>query len=390
MAKTKQTNWNNINTYLIIALVIVIGIGLYFTLSVPTIKKETTQIQPKLLQATLLGTDCEDCFNISVAIDFLNQQAGINVTEVKELTTEESNELASKYNITRLPALVLTGETENLTIPNFETKEDALIFAQSPPPYYDISAKRIKGKVSVVTLSDSTCTDCFDMSQILNQLKQAGLKVVTEQTIDSKSTEGQNLISKYKIEKIPTMIFNNEALEYEIVSQVWSEVGTTETDGKLVLRFVNPPYVNVSSGKVEGKVTLSYLVDETCAECYNASIFQELMTQAYGMKLEKEETIDIESTKGKLLIKKYNITAVPTIVLSKEAGAYQSLEQSWNQVGTKEKDGTFVFRQMELLKGYFDQIGQSFTYKNTETGELVMSEAPSAEEPEVQEAEIEE
>ena len=387
---TKQ-KLNNFNTYLIIALVIVVAVGLYFTLSVPITKKEAPKPVPaRELQLTILGSDCEDCFDIKAAVDFIKQQPNVNVTESKEMTMEESEDMVSKYNVTRLPALLIMGDLANLTIPNFNLKEDALVFDQVPPPYYDVEAKRIKGKVTVVRLEDSSCTECFNISLIVDQLKGAGIKIVSEQTVDAKDTEGKGLIEKYSIEKIPTIIFNKEALEYDVVKQVWEQVGTEESDGKLVLRFVNPPYINASTGKTEGLVTMSLLYDETCTECFNVSVYKEVFTQSFNMHVEKEEMLDLTSTKGKFLIKKYNITAVPTVVLSKDAGMYPNLAQAWTQVGTEEKDGSFTFRNVGLLKAYFDQQGQGFAYKDLSTGTVMTGAETSAiEEPEITQPENE-
>ncbi len=376
----KQKDLSNINTYLIVALVIVVAIGLYFTLSVPTVKKEAEQpILAKQLTLTLVGADCKDCFNVSVAVDFIKQQPNINVTEVKEISLEDATDTIAKYNLSRLPALLISGEIANLTIPNFETREDSLVFDKAPAPYYDVASKKVKGKVSLIVLEDASCKDCFDMNAVVAQLKQAGVKIVTEQKVDAKSDEGKQLISTYKIEKVPTLLFNKEAMEYDVISQVWGQVGTEESDGKLVLRFVNPPYVNVTSGKTEGMVNLIYLMDESCAECYNATVLKELFQQSFNMYFKGEETIDVTSTKGKMMVKKYAIEAVPTVVLSKEATVYPNFAAAWNSAGTEEKDGAFVFRQVSLLKDYFAQSGGNFSYKNLTSGEILSgTSAPEA------------
>jgi len=162
---TKEDKLSNINTYLIIALVIVVGIGLYFTLSVP-VKEAPKAIPPKEVMVTILQ-GCEDCFNISAATDFLKQQKNINITSTKELSLEEAAAEAAKYGITKLPAAIITGDIANLTIENFDTKENALVFDKSPPPYYDVSAGAVKGKVIVTIIEDKSCTNCFDMSQIM-------------------------------------------------------------------------------------------------------------------------------------------------------------------------------------------------------------------------------
>lgn len=374
---TKEDKLSNINTYLIIALVIVVGIGLYFTLSVP-VKEAPKAIPPREVMVTILQ-GCDDCFNISVATDFLKQQKNINITSTKELSLEEAKAEAGKYGITKLPAAIVTGDIENLTIQNFDKKDNALVFNKAPPPYYDVSAGAVKGQITVTIIEDKTCTNCFDMSQVMDQLKSAGIKITSETRVDAKSAEGKQLISKYKIEKVPTLIFNNDALEYDVVKQVWDQVGSKESDGSLVLRLVSPPYVNVSNGKVEGLVEMTILTDNSCKECYNASVLKDLFSQSFNMEFKKAETADISSTKGKTLLKKYSIELVPTVILSKDANVYPNFPQAWGQVGSQEKDSAYVFRNIPLLKDYFAESGGSFAYKNITSGQVLPKSGTEAE-----------
>lgn len=357
-----KTTVTDINTYLVVALIIAVGFGLYFTLSVPTPKPYVPPPLPEV-QVMLLGKDCEGCFNGTEAVNFLKAQQNLNVTDVKEFTLEESQQHATKYGIERLPAVVVTGNITGLTLQNFEAKNDALVFAKVPPPYYDIASKSIKGKVTVIVLQDNTCDKCFNISQISNQLTQLGINMASEKTVEAKSSEGKELISKYKIEKVPTLIFNKEALEYDVIKQVWSQVGSEESDSNLVLRIISPPYLNVSTGKIDGIVEITYLSDKTCSECYNASMVKDLLKQSFTMEFGTEKEVDIADTKGKSLLEKYKIELVPTVILSADAAAYPTLGQAWPQAGTIEKDGTFVFRSLQLLEG---QI-----YKNITSGELL-------------------
>jgi len=358
----KTTTVTDISTYLVVALLIVVGIGLYFTLSVPTPKPYVPPPLPEV-QIMLLGKDCEDCFNGSAALDFLKAQKNLNITDVKEFTLEESQQHVTQYGIERLPAVVVTGNITGITLQNFEAKNDALVFAKVPPPYYDVASKSIKGKVTVIVLQDNTCDKCFNISQISSQLAQLGIKIASERTVEAKSSEGKELISKYKIGKVPTLIFNKEALEYDVIKQVWTQVGSEESDSNLVLRIISPPYLNVSTGKVDGLVDITYLSDQTCSECYNATMVKDLLKQSFNMEFGAEKEVDVTSTKGKSLMKKYSIELVPTVILSADAAAYPTLGQAWPQAGTIEDDGVFVFRSLQLLE---EQI-----YKNITSGEVL-------------------
>ncbi|MBI4146225.1 hypothetical protein HY489_02710 [Candidatus Woesearchaeota archaeon] len=365
----------DLNTLLVILLVLVVAAGLYFTLSVPK-PKAPEPTQPALkITATILGNDCEDCFNTTVATDFLAKQTNLNITEIKQLTIQESKELADKYNITRLPAIVLTGEVNNLTIPNFEQKEGALVFANAPPPYYDIATKQYRGKITLTTI-DVTCQDCFNMSSLLGQLEQAGVKIDKKTQLLATSEEAKTLISKYKIQKLPTLIMSKEALEYGVINEVWGQVGSEEEDGNLILRFVYPPYVNASTGKTEGLVDLTLLTDKTCTDCLNTTVYEELFKQGLNMRTKTITNVDVSSAKGKLLIKKYNITIVPTLIASKDAAQYPVMAEVWQQLGSIEKDGSYVLRNVQLMER---AVGSPITYKNLTSGETQLSSQPKEE-----------
>lgn len=387
----KNEESTNFNTYLIVVIVIAIAIGLYFMIATPA-PKETAQpeIETKEVVVNLLGTDCKECFNISIAADFIKQQKTITVKETKELSIADSEELIKKYNITKLPAVVITGSTENLTIPNFDKVEDALVFEKTPAPYYDVATKTIKGKVSVIVLEEPACKECFDVKLLTQQLEIAGVKLVEQKIVEAKSEEGKQIITKYKIAKVPTLIFSKDALDYDVITQVWDQVGTKEKDGMLVLRTINPPYINLSTGKTEGLVSLTILADKNCTECYNASVIKELFQQNINMYFKAEETVDAASSKGKLMIKKYAIEAIPTIILSKEVKAYPNFEIAWEAVGTEEADGMFVFRNVPLLENLFKQQKQTFAYKNLTSGQVITSSTPVTEEAEIAEPEAEE
>jgi len=74
------------------------------------------------------------------------------------------------------------------------------------------------------------------------------------------------------------------------------------------------------------------------------------------VKTVSEDTYDISSPQGKDLIAKYNITKAPTLLISPEAKAYDTLTQVWTEVGTVESDGWYVFRATEQMGNYTDLL----------------------------------
>jgi hypothetical protein len=87
------------------------------------------------------------------------------------------------------------------------------------------------------------------------------------------------------------------------------------------------------------------------------------------METSDDRTVEVNSAEGKDLIKKYKITAVPTILLSGDLEEYENFQQVWPQVGTVEADGMHVFREPgEKIMG---------SYKDLKTGKLVEAPAPA-------------
>ena len=220
-----------------------------------------------------------------------------------------------------------------------------------------------KGNVTATILSDRTCTSCINMSMTVEQFQLAGVAIKSQQTVDTGSAEGKQLIQKYSIKTIPTLILSNEIKDYSQITGFWAQVGTVEADGNYVTRTVSPPYINLTTGKTAGLVELTVLTDKSCSACYNASEHL-LILESMGITLAKTTYTDIAGAEGKQLITKYKITAAPTIMLSADAKYYSSLQSSWTVVGTVEADGTHVFRNFTAWTG-------NQTYKDLTTGKTV-------------------
>lgn len=369
MKKKLKLNITAVNTCLLIGLLVILALSLYAIMQVQKgLVAPAKQAEPpkpaKLTVTVITPPDCDDCFDSSLFAQALKQLPNTEITENKIThNSTEAKKLIEKYKLTRLPAAVVTGELENTSIPGFNKTSDAYYFTDTPPPYYDISSKKIIGRVGVTYITDKTCTECFDTNQLTTQLKSIGVAIASTKTLDITDKEAKDMIQEYKITKVPTMLLTKDALAYDIISQVWKQIGTQETDGTLVMRTPTPPYRDLTTRKVRGLVTLTYLVDGTCATCYNVSLHKQVLEQSFGMKFAAEKTLDVSTDQGKKLVEKYNITQVPTILLDKEAEAYTTFTQTWDDVGTKETDGTYVFKKVNLLQGA--------TYKDLSTSTIM-------------------
>lgn len=207
--------------------------------------------------------------------------------------------------------------------------------------------------IEVTKILAPSCQDCFDISQVENAIRQLNVKASPQRILDYASDEAKQLISKYGIKKIPAMLITGEVEKAGI--SFWNQVGTVESDGTLVLRF-GAPYVDPSTGMEVGKAELVNIVDKTCGSCYNVSIQESILKSGFGFVFSGIKTYDIGSADGARLVSLYNITKVPTILISPDAKYYEGLQQIWKQVGSIEKDGWYVFREMKALAGNMDVV----------------------------------
>lgn len=213
--------------------------------------------------------------------------------------------------------------------------------------------------LNLFIIQDPTCQDCFNLQPTIEAIKKENIKFNSEKTIEIISEGAQQLITKFNITKAPTLLITGELEKNPALKAWWPKVGEI-IEQTFILRQVGAPYVLLATGEVKGRAKLIMLSDQTCQDCYKVTAHQQILRQ-YGFFL-AGQIIDVGSQEGQELIKKYKITLVPTIILTGDLGAYPTLTTIWPQVGTIEKDGTYVFRE---------GVKQMGTYKNLTTNEIV-------------------
>lgn len=357
------------HVFITILLTFLFVLLLFSVYSAFDLRKFFAQQEPAVIVITkILPQNCPDCFSIEPVEQYIRQSARVTIQNITTLSWQTAKDIITKYTVTKLPAVLITGEISKLQLEPFEQRQDALVFDKTPPPYFDTGEQRIKGKVSAVIIQDSSCKECFKLEPLIQNLRQAGV-AITSKVLSYDSSDAKNLIAKYSIKKIPAIILSKDAAEYELIVQAWQQVGSTENDGSFVLRTVNPPYKDLTTNSVKGFVDIIYVVDKSCTTCYNVSLHRNLLTTSFGMHLNSEQFVDVASKEGIKLRTTYQLTKVPTVIVSAEAKTYPNFEDVWKRVGDVARDGSFVFRNLDLLEGmnYKDlQKNTVVTVKNQE------------------------
>jgi len=325
----------------------------------------------KLMLIGINVEGCTDCYDINQVISGL-EKLNVNITtkDIFDWKSPQVSELIQKYNIKNVPTLLVFGEiNKSPSITSFwssygEKREDALVLTKQTPLYYDFATGKEIGKVSAIYLNATNCKDCVDQSGWIDTFKQNDIMFGEVKIVDMNLPEGVSLADKYNISSVPTFIFSSDLGTYDIIKENWAGLGSIEKDGSYVLRSNAVPYYDLKTSKVRGLVTLSYITDKSCTTCYNVSIHKAIFGNPLGfaMKIVNESSYDISSDAGKALIDKYKITNVPTIIMQGDQAQYPRLVSVWYQVGTVESDGSYVFRNLDLLR---------VVYKNLTSGKIV-------------------
>lgn len=369
--------------FLGMALIATVAGALFATKSLSTINKNIAAAKEAQRPASvkvikITASDCSDCFNLEDIVGiFKKQNVSIGEETVLSYDSSDAEALIKDLAIKRVPTYVVTGEVNKKSLEDFiksngEIKNDKFVFTKVPPVFIDPETKKEMGLVTVTLLTNHSCYQCLDLTLTVEVFKKAGIKIAGQKEIVWNSPAGQQIINQYKITKVPTFLLSSDIDLYDAVKTNWSQLGTIEQDKTYVARNLVLPYLDLEKGKIVGLVNLIYLTDSACPDCYKPKEVQKrILSQGYGVQLRFERTVDILSGEGQSLKRKYNITKIPTILLSLDVDQYANLKNVWKGVGTVESDGWYVFRELQ-------QLG-NVTYKDLSSNQIIRpAPAPSA------------
>lgn len=335
--------------------------------------KTSEQLSSKLTLITV--PECADkCISLDPLISELETIFSANnvtvSTETLLATDAKAAELISKYSIKKLPVLIVSGDTDKITglhekwvSLNYGSVESdgTLVVRSQLPIFFDWDKKALVGAVKMIALNDASCKQCAphvpkENFQVLN------IKIVEEKDVDISSEEGAMLLQKYNITKVPTVILSSDVKAYKQYSSLRDLVSEQE-DGSVVLKYPVPLYHDLLTGKIVGSVFIIYIVDSECTECVSLQQLQTLLKDDFALKPYQEDVIEYSSLAAQELIQKYNISKIPSVVISGEVEPYYLLKQLWSNFGIVAEDGTYVFTNPNAFgKG---------SYRDLTSGEIV-------------------
>lgn len=354
LIKHIEKNAYGISIVAIVLLLVIFLVSISFSFSINKvlsgkIQEAKENAIPSKLQLSVI--DCDGCSDVSFIVEAIKKQ-NVEITNEEKLSSNDARakELISKYNIQKLPSVLVFGEIDNgkVSFDNFDENDDAMVLSTIAPPYLDTAQNRLKGVVFIIELVDSSCTECSNLDSVLASFVEAGIVIGNKETLEYNSDEGEDLINEYGLIQAPAMLFSEDIEEYEGMKEIFAQLDSVNKKGFYAIHSLMPPYRNLTTGKIDGIVDLIMLTDNSCTNCYDVTVNKQIL-QGLGLVLDNENTYDVSSTKGKQLISQYDIKKVPTILVSSEASIYGSFVQAWKAVGDVHSDGWFIMRKPENM-----------------------------------------
>lgn len=267
------------NTVLILSgliIIVLIAIGAYILMNPEQtaeqdedlwVAEEGETLSPNTTAMIILPEECPECDSSVILVENLKKDWANLGTEIVETetvydTSEEGRNAVIRYEIEKLPAVVLTKEGQwdsrilSSWLGEIGSVEDdgALVQREVVPPYYDVKNKTVRGKVDIIYITDETCADCYDVKSFAGdmvEIFQFYEGDVSE--YDVSSVEGSAIVSKYGISEVPAFIVSEDAEIYGGFEDFWfSHDNTQEEDGWYVFRdvkYLGVEYVTISANE---------------------------------------------------------------------------------------------------------------------------------------------
>lgn len=238
---------------LVVALVIIYSINLINTslltgFVLEKIDEQTADI--RIIQ--LYDSSCGKCYDLGRITNHISGQRLFKVISLHQIDLSSANgkELVNKYALKTAPTLVITGEVSESVVQDFwknlgvKLLDNSTVVISSPLPYRDLESGKILGVVKIIELDDKSCEHCYDVRVHEQILARFGVYVDGVQKSDVSSQEGKNLIERYGIKAIPTVLISPDVAVYGSIMSVWPQVGYVAEDGWLVFNNTEIMYNN--------------------------------------------------------------------------------------------------------------------------------------------------
>jgi hypothetical protein len=202
-------------------------------------------------------------------------------------------------------------------------------------------------------ISAPDCERCVDPKQIVSVIDAAHNIDYETSVVEFDSTIGAKYIDMYGIAKLPAVVVSGDVRNERVLGAWESFRGRTVDDSIIIDDLI--PFYDLAERKNKGVVDVVILMDSSCESCLDPNAYLG-MVQKLGLAAGEVLGHDLASAEGSALIKNYQITKLPAVLLSPDASEYENLDKVWQEVGTIEEDGWYVFREVQKISSDFTTL----------------------------------
>lgn len=213
--------------------------------------------------------------------------------------------------------------------------------------------KPVKLSFVVIQGPKDKCNNCFDAQSIIRSLETSQKTAYKIKTFSYDDPISLQYIEKYRIENLPAIIVAGD-ISNEKVAGAWTSLSGKEVNKSVVVENLLP-YYDIKTAKVKGIINATLIKDATCEDCFDENIYLNILKN-FGLIINDTITHDVGSPEGKTFIEKYTITKVPALMLSSGTKEYTNFVNSWSEVGTIEKDGSFILRDVQKINTQYKEL----------------------------------
>lgn len=371
------------NIIIFISVGLILGVVGILILNQPTQKTpiqlhNSTANQTNLNQIEIIHirsvtcTLCRDTEGLNLYFEQSAQKYGFAVgsNRIINYPDSESSELIRKYRIDRLPTIIVREKSGNLSdafkgefaqyLGSVEG-DGTLVMRNVDAPYLNISENKIVGLAKGIAIYKKECAECLNASKYFQALEgqDIGMVFLDKKILEAQDTEAKNLIMKYNITKLPTLILDQEAYEYGAFNQYIANSGE-KINNTFVIKEPIAPFFDLEKNETAGLVNVTIINPINCTNCTNISNLVGAISVQGGIVIDQVQEISENETTANELIGQFNITKLPTMIFSKEMKYYSNLQEQWIQYGNSvEEDGEYVLRSPEGLSLNWTYVNSS-------------------------------
>ena len=144
-------------THIILSLLIIIGAIVIFNIFDigSMIKQVDDNGLPTIKLNIIRDASCTECYGLITEIETIKAM-DVNVDEkIIDYNSREARNLIDKYDIKKIPVILIFGDIEGLKVPNFERRDDALLLVRVLSPYIDTASGEVQGVVELIHIRKS-------------------------------------------------------------------------------------------------------------------------------------------------------------------------------------------------------------------------------------------